>query len=151
MGKNKYWQNFNYQCKITNWVFNHRLVISLLFGNHLAGPVNLVKLAWTRGSQYLFKIIFWPFTINLAKFQWIHFSNYHFKRLARKTVNDIRILVWGFFFWFLARFRLVQPFKRENIGFKDFCDKRLGWFRGFQSNFPELKIILLKFFKKQKS
>ena len=35
----------------------------LLFRNNLAGPVNLVKLAWTSRSQYLFEINFFAFYI----------------------------------------------------------------------------------------
>ena len=43
----------------------------------------------------------------------------------------MRILFEGFF-WFLARFGLVQPLKRANIGYQDFWDKSFGRFFGFQ-------------------
>ena len=64
-------------CKITKHVIERKKYI-ILFTNNLAGPVNLVKLAWTSRSQYLLKIMFLSFTYNLAKFQWKDFFKWLF-------------------------------------------------------------------------
>ena len=70
-----------------------RKKVIILFRNRLAGPVNLVKLAWTSRSQYLFENYFFVFYIQPGQISVKRFVKWLFLAvLSENTVQCLQTL-----------------------------------------------------------